>query len=155
MSLRLADSFHIECHDWQQARSWAEPIRIEVFVEEQGVPAALELDGADPACLHALAFARDGQAIGTARLMPDGRIGRMAVRAAFRNQGVGGALLQVLIEHATARGMPRVYLHAQSRASAFYARQGFAMTGAEFSEAGIPHCTMTLDLPDAPTGDGS
>lgn len=154
MPLRLSDSFHIECHDWPQARAWAEPIRMEVFVAEQGVPATLEIDGLDSACLHALAFARDGQAIGTARLMPDGRIGRMAVRAAFRHQGIGSALLQVLIEHAIARGTPRVYLHAQSQARAFYARHGFVVTGAEFSEAAIPHCTMTLNLPDAPTGDG-
>jgi len=154
MTLRLSDSFHIECHNWPRARPWAEPIRIEVFVEEQGVPAALEIDDADPLCLHALAFGRDGDALGTARLMPDGRIGRMAVRIPSRGQGVGGALLQALVEQAAGRGMRRVYLHAQSQASAFYARQGFAMTGAEFMEAGIPHCTMTLDLPDAPGGGG-
>lgn len=153
MTLRLSDSFHIECHDWQQARPWAEPIRIAVFVEEQGVPATREIDGADPACLHALAFDRDGHAIGTARLMPDGRIGRMAVRAANRGQGVGSAMLQALVDQATARGMQRVYLHAQSRASAFYARHGFVTTGAEFTEAGISHRAMTLELADAPARD--
>ncbi len=154
MPLRLTDALRIECHDWTQAAQWAAPIRIEVFIEEQGVPAHLELDGADADCTHVLAFDRDGQAIATARLMPDGRIGRMAVRRAWRGHGVGGALLHALLEQATHQGMARVYLHAQQQACGFYAHHGFAQEGAEYLEAGIPHQTMVLELPDAPVGRG-
>jgi len=154
MPLRLSDVLRIECHDWQQAEHWAVPIRIEVFVNEQGVPAHLEIDGTDTDCTHVLAFDRDGQAIATARLMPDGRIGRMAVRQAWRGQGVGSALLHALLEQATHQGMARVYLHSQRQACVFYARHGFVAEGDEYLEAGIPHQTMVLELPDAPVGRG-
>lgn len=152
MPLRLSDALRIECHDWSQAEHWALPIRNEVFVEEQGVPADLELDGADPGCTHVLAFDREGVAIATARLMSDGRIGRMAVRRAWRGQGVGSALLHALLEQAAQQGMTRVYLHAQQQACDFYARQGFAQEGSDYLEAGIPHRTMVLALADAPLG---
>lgn len=154
MPLRLTETFRIECHDWVHARCWAEPIRTEVFVIEQGVPPQLEMDSADPDCTHAIAFDRNDQAIGTARLMPDGRIGRIAVRQARRGQGVGSALLQALLEHATRIGLARVYLHAQRQACAFYMHHGFYSTGQEYLEAGIPHQTMALELPDAPAGSG-
>ena len=154
MPLRLSDALRIECLAWPQAEQWAAPIRIEVFVNEQGVPAHLELDGTDADCTHVLAFDRDDQAIATARLMPDGRIGRMAVRRAWRGQGVGSALLHALLEQAARQGMPRVYLHAQRQACGFYARHGFVQDGAEYLEAGIPHRTMALELPDTPVGRG-
>lgn len=154
MPLRLSDALRIECLAWPQAEQWAAPIRIEVFVDEQGVPAHLELDDADSDCTHVLAFDRDGQAIATARLMPDGRIGRMAVRQAWRGQGVGSALLHALLEQAARQGMARVYLHAQHQACGFYARHGFIQDGAGYLEAGIPHQTMVLELPDAPAGRG-
>jgi predicted GNAT family N-acyltransferase len=152
MPLRLSDALRIECHDWLHAEQLALPIRIEVFVEEQGVPAHLELDGADPDCTHVLAFDREGLAVATARLMPDGRIGRMAVRRAWRGQGVGSALLHALLEQAVHQGMARVYLHAQQQACDFYARQGFVQDGSDYLEAGIPHRTMALELADAPLG---
>ncbi len=152
MPLRLSAALHIECHDWPHAERWAAPIRLAVFVEEQGVPAHMELDGADVDCTHVLAFDRDGQAIATARLMPDGRIGRLAVRPAWRGQGIGSALLHALLEQAGHQGMARVYLHAQRQTCGFYARRGFIQAGAEYLEAGIPHQTMTLELSDVPVG---
>lgn len=152
MPLRLSDVLRIECHDWPHAERWATPIRIEVFVKEQGVPAHLELDGADADCTHVLAFDRDGQAIATARLMPDGRIGRMAVLKSWRGKGVGGALLQALLDQAVRTGLTRVYLHAQQQAFGFYARYGFQAQGETYLEAGIPHFTMVQELSDVPAG---
>ncbi len=154
MPLRLSDVLRIECLAWPQAEQWAAPIRNDVFVEEQGVPAHLELDGADADCTHVLAFDRDGQAIATARLMPDGRIGRMAVRRAWRGHGVGSALLHALLEQAARQGMARVYLHALRQACGFYARHGFVTDGDAYLEAGLTHQTMVLELPDVPLGRG-
>ncbi|MCB1093402.1 MAG: GNAT family N-acetyltransferase, partial [Verrucomicrobiae bacterium] len=54
-------------------------IRRIVFIEEQGVSEALEIDGRDPECVHALARDGSGEVIGTARLLPEGKIGRVAV----------------------------------------------------------------------------
>lgn len=138
----------IELLAWPDARRVATDIRMEVFVREQDVPMDLELDEWDAQSEHALAF--DGVlAVATARLLPGGRIGRMAVRRAWRGQGIGGAVLERLIARAAERGMPEVSLHAQQHAASFYRRHGFEATGAPFMEAGIAHVAMVRRLAPA------
>jgi predicted GNAT family N-acyltransferase len=117
-------------------------IRFEVFVEEQKVPAELEMDHMDAVCLHAVAYDAAGTPIGTGRLLPDGHIGRMAVRQRARGSGIGGALLQALMAQARARGDKQVALSAQTHAAPFYQRHGFVIDGDEFFEAGISHINM-------------
>jgi len=137
------DSQHlIRYGDWATMAADAKLIRTEVFVEEQGVPAELEMDKMDVLCLHAVAYDAAGVPIGTGRLLPDGHIGRMAVRKSGRGSGVGGALLQGLMAQARARGERLVALSAQTHAAAFYQRHGFAIEGDEFVEAGIRHINM-------------
>ncbi|MGE5171496.1 MAG: GNAT family N-acetyltransferase [Rudaea sp.] len=118
-------------------------MRREVFVEEQGVPEALEWDAADAGALHALATDASGHPIGCARLLPDGHIGRVAVRRPWRGRGVGTALLLRLLAAAQARGDRQAVLNAQVAAMPFYERHGFVASGAVFDEAGIPHRVMT------------
>ena len=134
---------------WDELRAHAQPIRFDVFVDEQKVPADIELDDMDPHCVHAVAYDEAGQPLATGRLLPDGHIGRMAVRKAGRGRGVGGAVLQVLIAAARARGDAEVILNAQSHAEGFYQRYGFAREGEPFMEAGIPHITMRARLQGA------
>ncbi|HJV02712.1 MAG TPA: GNAT family N-acetyltransferase [Burkholderiaceae bacterium] len=129
---------------WDDLHADAKAIRFEVFVAEQNVPADIELDDMDAVCLHAVAYDAAGQAIGTGRLLPDGHIGRMAVRKMARGSGVGGALLQALMAQARARGDRRVVLSAQTQAAPFYQRHGFSIAGEEFYEAGIAHIDMQL-----------
>ncbi|MCX8005377.1 MAG: GNAT family N-acetyltransferase [Burkholderiaceae bacterium] len=136
----------VELGDWARLRAEAEPIRFEVFVCEQKVPADIEIDAFDPRSLHALARDAAGRAVGTGRLLPDGHIGRMAVRAEARGRGVGSAILLALIEAARQRGLREVVLHAQQHAIAFYARHGFVAEGEPFSEAGIAHRLMRRRL---------
>jgi predicted GNAT family N-acyltransferase len=123
-------------------------IRLQVFVEEQRVPLELEWDGEDERCEHALAYSPEHTPIGTGRLLPDGRIGRLAVLPDWRRQGAGSALLEYFLELARKRGFVVVTLHAQTRATAFYARHGFKAHGEEFMDAGIPHVAMSLALTD-------
>src|SRR5712691_4119012 len=132
-----------------EALPLARPVREKVFIEEQRVPRELEWDEWDERSEHAVACDPKGRAIGTARLVPDGRIGRMAVVVEWRRRGVGAALLKALIALARERSMPRVTLHAQTQAAGFYRRFGFSERGGEFLEAGIAHVEMTLDLPPA------
>ena len=136
----------IELLSWEAARSRAAPIRFEVFVEEQGVPREIELDEHDPLCLHALALDETGSAVGTGRLLPDGHIGRMAVRRAWRGRGIGGAILERLIEAARSRGDAEVALSAQVQAIEFYRAYGFAEEGERYVEAGIEHQAMRRKL---------
>jgi predicted GNAT family N-acyltransferase len=136
----------IQLGDWATLQADAKLIRTEVFVEEQQVPAELEMDDMDALCLHAVAYEADGTPIGTGRLLPDGHIGRMAVRKSARGSGVGAALLQALMAQARARGDQLVALSAQTHAAPFYQRHGFAIEGEEFYEAGIAHINMQRNL---------
>ena len=136
---------NIELLPWDKARAHAAPIRFTVFVEEQRVPAEIELDAMDERCIHAVAF-EDQVAVGTGRLLPDGHIGRMAVLKQWRGRGIGGRMLVRLMDEARARGDREVVLSAQVKAAAFYRAHGFTEEGAEYMEAGIPHRDMRRRL---------
>jgi predicted GNAT family N-acyltransferase len=144
--MQASAEFSVRRADWHRDAALLGAVRRAVFVEEQRVPEALEWDGRDERCQHVLAMARDGAAIGTGRLLPDGHIGRMAVLKAWRGRGVGGAMLAELIAAARAAGHVRAHLNAQTHALGFYARFGFVAEGPEFDDAGIPHRAMTLAL---------
>ena len=132
--------------EWAEAQRDIRSIRKAVFIEEQGVPEELDLDGLDRDCLHVLAFDEQGQPIGTARMQEDGKIGRMAVLKPRRGRGVGRALLQALLKEAGRRRLSLVYLASQIQAIGFYEKQGFQITGDIFLDASIPHRNMTLKL---------
>ena len=143
-------TFTVRILTWREAMPLARPVREEVFVEEQGVPLELEWDEWDEPSEHAVAFDSRGHAIGTARLLPSGAIGRMAVLKKWRGQGVGRSLLEAVLGRAQDRSLVCVTLHAQTQAAEFYRRFGFSERGEEFFEAGIPHVEMTLALFPAP-----
>jgi len=142
----MSATFTISILAWDKALPLARPVREEVFVAEQKVPLELEWDEWDERSDHAVARDARGRAIGTARLLPDGRIGRMAVLREWRRRGVGAALMEGLLRKAREQSMSRVTLHAQTHAAGFYRRFGFSERGGEFWEAGIPHVEMTLEL---------
>jgi len=135
---------------WDRDRTALAAIRRIVFVAEQQVPEALEWDGLDSEAVHLLAEGADGRPVATARLLPSGQIGRMAVLKPHRRRGIGRALLLRLLEIAAAEGYPRPFLNAQVSALDFYHRIGFEPEGEVFDEAGIPHLRMTLIDPAAP-----
>ena len=135
-------SFVVEVIDFAIGRGDLQAIRDVVFVQEQQVPAEMERDALDPQCVHVIARTADGMAIGTGRLTPDHRIGRMAVLREWRGKGVGDAMLLALIEQARERGWREVALNAQASAITFYARHGFLPHGERFIEAGIEHLAM-------------
>lgn len=124
-------------------------IRRLVFVEEQSVPPDEELDGRDDACEHLIAY--DGDlAVGTARIRwieheaePVAKVERVAVLAQARRLGVGRALMDATEARARAVAVPRVYLHAQEGALAFYRALGYVSHGEPFEDAGIPHRAMS------------
>jgi len=128
--------------DWLNSRETLLSIRFEVFVNEQGVPPELEEDAHDPLAFHLLARNPAGIPAATGRLLPDGRIGRMAVIKSLRGQGLGSALLARLIERARQNGLKSVFLDAQCSAEPFYVKHGFIAEGEIFEDAGIPHRRM-------------
>ncbi len=129
--------------DWATAAAALMAVRRAVFVEEQGIPEAIEWDDADAGAVHVLALTKR-EPVGTGRLLPTGKIGRLAVLPSYRGCGVGSLVLRRLVELARLRGQGAVYLHAQVEARGFYESHGFVAEGAEFDEAGLRHRRMRL-----------
>ena len=118
-------------------------IRTAVFIEEQKIDSELDFDGQDQHAVHALVY-KDKIVVGTARMLEDGHIGRMAVLEAYRNKGFGAYALQGLIDEAKKRAYRRVFLGSQVSAIGFYTKMGFKICGDEFIEAGIRHIEMEM-----------
>jgi predicted GNAT family N-acyltransferase len=134
----------VEIANWDRDEAILRSIREQVFVVEQHVPVELEWDGLDPACVHVIAYVNRGLPVGTARLLEDGHIGRMAVLQPWRRHGIGSCMLRTLIEVARQQGKPGCALNAQTHALGFYARHGFVAEGDVFDDAGMPHRHMEL-----------
>jgi predicted GNAT family N-acyltransferase len=124
-------------------------LRRTVFIEEQGVSEADEVDDKDDAALHLLAT-EQGRAVGTARIIVSGdtgKIGRVCVLADQRGKGIGALLIRQAI--AVLRQNPAIKtakLGAQTHALAFYENLGFTAYGPLFDDAGIEHQNMALPL---------
>ncbi len=140
----------IRTTDWSESQDILQGIRHSVFVEEQGVPEDLEVDEKDPSALHFLATTDDGTAIATARLLHEcdeiARIGRFAVLAEYRNQGLGAHLLQHMVDYARQHGYFKLVLSAQLEAISFYEKAGFEPYGEIYLDAGMEHRSMRLVL---------
>jgi [ribosomal protein S5]-alanine N-acetyltransferase len=126
---------------WADLAMHVQPIRHQVFVRELSLPDALAEDEFDLAATQAVLF-ENAKAIGTARLLGDGTIGRIAVPAALRKRGHGGLLLNALTERAVEHGFAQVKLSALNKAVALYERHGFITLGAPYTQSGIPHQDM-------------
>lgn len=148
--------------DTDTERDDAFEVRRSVFVDEQGVDAAIEYDehdesGAD--AVHFVAYA-EGEPIGAARLRsaddaehssgsdsgPTGKVERVAIAAARRGEGWGRRLMDAVEARAREAGFDRLTLHAQTHVREFYERLNYEPHGEEFEEAGIPHVAMDKDL---------
>lgn len=125
-------------------------LRRQVFIEEQRVPEAEEVDGRDAEALHILAK-KDGEAIGCARILligEIGKIGRVCVLGAYRGQGIGVALIEAALQVLRDQpGVSQAKLGSQTHAIGFYEKLGFHATGPEYLDAGIAHRDMLRDLP--------
>lgn len=146
----MSHAFIVRPARWNEDEAAIARVRRAVFIEEQGVPEALEWENADADCVWFVALEPAGEVVGIGRLTPSGRIGRMAVMPDWRGRGVGGALLVQAIQAARERGQTSVELSAQTRAIAFYLRHGFSVLGDEYMDAGIPHRAMKLELGVSP-----
>ncbi|MBD7977121.1 MULTISPECIES: GNAT family N-acetyltransferase [Pseudomonas] len=135
------NNIHIRLADWQRDNADLQRIREAVFITEQAVPPELEWDAEDAGAVHFLACEGD-YPIGTARLLTDGHIGRVAVLKDWRGLHIGAELMKAVIAEAERRGLQRQFLTAQVHATAFYERLGFTIVSDEFLEAGIPHVDM-------------
>lgn len=145
------DVFTVQVTNWQRDGKPLRALRRKVFIEEQRVPVEDEWDGLDDSALHIIARTRQGQVVGTARLLPSGQIGRMAVLKGHRGNGLGAKILCLAVKTALIHGC-QPFLHAQTHAIPFYEKQGFIVDGELFMDASIPHRNMVYAKDISPTG---
>lgn len=138
--------YTIQLADWTEDKQRLIALRYQVFVDEQKVPAEIEIDDMDSQCLHIKASLSDGQIIATARLLPNQYVGRMCVAKPYRRQGIAGAMLDFIIQHARSLGFKSLHLNAQINAQTLYEKYGFTADSDIFMEAGIAHRHMSLPL---------
>ena len=138
-------------------------IRRLVFVAEQQVDEAAEIDGLDGRAGHLLAYAHDYApktqattaaedpmiAIGTLRmrLVEQGhvlKIERVCVIKAWREREIGRELMLEAISFGQASGARKAKLHAQTHVAEFYRSLGFQSLGPVFEEESIPHIAMYI-----------
>jgi predicted GNAT family N-acyltransferase len=126
---------------WDKHSEAITSVREQVFLREQGIPADLDFDDNDAASTHVL-WKVDGKPVATGRIQADGKIGRVAVLASFRNRGLGTAVVNALIQQASKAQLLKVYLNSQKSSIGFYEALGFTAEGEPFLEAGIEHIRM-------------
>jgi predicted GNAT family N-acyltransferase len=131
--------------DYSTNKAQIHSIRREVFVNEQSIPAELEIDQDDWVSTHVLA-SYGGRVVGTGRLTPAGRIGRVAVSQPIRRRGVGFCIMRTLMDVAKQQNHEEVVLAAQCHAVEFYQKLGFRPEGDIFIEVGIAHVMMRKRL---------
>jgi ElaA protein len=138
-------------------------LRLTVFVVEQEA-AYPELDGRDIEPDAELFWAEDdGEPVATLRVLHDdsdaghgggdaggptrrdgvARIGRVATAEPARGRGIAAELMRRAVARCEERWPQHpIVLDAQQHLGDWYARFGFAISGAAFEEDGIPHIPM-------------
>lgn len=144
----IPTDFSVAPVDWnnEAERDACRAVREQVFIIGQNVPRKDEWDDLDATSRHVLALDEAGKPIGTGRLTPERKVGRMAVLADWRGRHVGEAILNLLIEQARALGYRTLEMHAQTHAVPFYEKFGFVKYGDEFEECAIKHFNMRREL---------
>ena len=122
-------------------------LRRVVFIDEQGVSEADEIDDLDDIAIHLLA-SLDGDALGSARVIVQGstgKIGRVCVLGTARGKGIGATLIREAVERLRKiPGVTKAKLGAQTHAITFYQSLGFTPIGEVYLDAGIDHQDMIL-----------
>ena len=128
--------------------------RIDIFVVEQSC-AYPELDVKDRAIdTHHLVAYQNSEIIAYARLLPpgasypDSSIGRFAVNATQRRQGIGSLLMQKCLQQMSILWANHdIRVSAQAHLKEFYERFEFIQTSDIYLEDGIPHIEMLKNNP--------
>lgn len=145
------DEFIVTVANHPEERADAMGVRVAVFVEEQHVPFEEEADHYDETATHFVCkHLKNNSIIGTARLIQTGensaKIGRVAILAEFRKNGVGRRIMERVELEAANMGISKLTLEAQLHAIPFYEKIGYQADGPIFLDAGIEHKRMTREL---------
>lgn len=125
-------------------------IRTAVFIQEQQVPAELEVDEYEQVATHVVAYDEAGTPVATGRILPYGdgigKMQRIAVSKIARTGGYGRAVMNKLEEIGRELGYTQFMLEAQTHAEGFYEKLGYRTVSTEpFLDAGIWHVRMVKE----------
>ena len=138
--------FYIKQVTWASHEAELRLVREQVFIVEQNVPIWVEWDAHDASAIHLLAYDKNQQPIGCARILDIGRIGRMGVFKAWRGHGVGQALLDKAIAICKQKAFKQISLSSQTHAIKFYEKAGFTIASEAYIDVNIWHVDMQLLL---------
>lgn len=142
----MGNPFTVSLVCWHDGEPLLKSVREAVLAHEHSMPNKKMWDKQDDQCRHALALSHQGDAIGCGRLLADGRIGCIAVMPQWREQHVGTAIVESLINYARTHGYRQAEVEAQTSALPFYHGFGFAEVGETFMKDGQPHIRMVMPL---------
>lgn len=131
-----------------EEKALALQIRFTVFVDEQKVPAELEIDEHEDEAIHFICY-ENNKAVGTSRIrFVDiyGKLERICILKTHRGKQYGKQLIQAMETEIKRHGYDMAKLNAQTQAENFYKQVGYETTSAPFMDAGIPHIEMTKQL---------
>ncbi len=139
---------NIQVAETNKQREQAYHVRMVVFVEEQNVPPAEELDAFDEQAIHFVGYQKTVPiAASRLRFADDyGKLERICILKPQRGKSYGTALIKNMEDMIVKKGYSKAKLNAQTHAEAFYERLGYQTVSGEFLDAGIPHVTMVKEL---------
>lgn len=124
-------------------------LRQQVFTQEQGFPADIDVDEYDESALHVVLYL-EGQPAAVLRcvLLDDNliKVGRVAVQKPHRGKGLGRELMKFVEQYGRSHHYRRIALSAQHTAIDFYNTLGYQTEGEMYDEEGMDHIYMTLSL---------
>ena len=144
------DAIRFAITDWASACEQLYALRRAVFVDELSWSTDLTQDDAEAQAqawhITATHESAPEQLIAAARLLPDGEISRVVVTAGWRNQGLGRALLNQVLDLADKQGISEVTVATHRQVINFYRKLGFQTLGEEYWLADQPYRNMRLTL---------
>src|SRR5699024_79066 len=116
-------------------------IRMTVFVDEQKVPEALEIDDFEETDINFISYEQNEPiAVSRLRLFTNyGKIERIAVKKEYRGQSIGSNIIRMMEDEIVAHHINEAILNAQTHATSFYESLGYEVFSEQFMDAGIPH----------------
>ncbi|EPQ5229894.1 GNAT family N-acetyltransferase [Providencia huaxiensis] len=124
-------------------------LRQQVFTQEQGFPADIDIDEYDESALHVVLYL-NGQPTAVLRcvLLDDNliKVGRVAVQKTHRGKGIGRELMTFVEQYGRSHHYSKITLSAQHTAINFYHTLGYQIEGEMYDEEGMDHIYMTLSL---------
>ena len=123
-------------------------VRYEVFTIGQGIDSKLDVDGKDVEATHLIAL--DGsEVVGTMRILIEGEkslFQRLAILPDYRKNGYGYGLMSYAINLMKEQGIKEIIGHSQEYIVGLYKKLGFEVIGNPYTEVGIPHISIRMEL---------